>query len=162
MYKIHWKIHPKTVYCCNLKVAQGKGLQFYQTRSNAIRIEKVVYMKSGEELYNKVLQSPRLPQRTVLKPNLYHGRQDSSNVEARTSVDHQSKESKDYRETRGESNSYRGTEEFGESRSGDVDFRIQGLPHSIVQKQDDIRRETVKKLLHQFETHPNRESLKPD
>ena len=33
-------------------------------------------MKSGEEWYNKVYESPRLPQRAVLKPNLYHGRQD--------------------------------------------------------------------------------------
>ena len=96
-------------------------------------------MKSGEELYNKVYQSPRLPQRAVLKPNLYHGRQDPSFFEARTAVDHQSKESEEYGEARGDSNSYRGTEEFGETRSGNMDFRIQDLPHSAVQKQDDIR-----------------------
>ena len=71
-------------------------------------------MKSGEELFNKMYQSPRLPQRAVLKPNLYHGRQDPSNFEARTSVDHQSKESEEYVETRGDRNSYRGTKEFGE------------------------------------------------
>ena len=29
-------IHQNTVYWCNLKLAQRKGLQFYQTRSNAI------------------------------------------------------------------------------------------------------------------------------
>ena len=119
-------------------------------------------MESGEELYNKVYQSPRLPQKAVLKPNLYHGRQDSSSFEARTSVDHQSKGSEEYGETRGDSNRYRGTEEFGETRSGNIDFRIQGLPHSIVQKEDVIRRETVKKLIHQFETHPNRESPMAD
>ena len=79
-------------------------------------------------------------------PNLYHGRQGPSNSEARTSVDHQSKERR----------------EFGETRSGNIDFRIQVLPHSTVQKQDDFRRETVKKLIHQFESHPNRESLKAD
>ena len=138
-------------------------MQFYQTRSNAIVlyntslaicIEKVVYMKSGEELYNKVYQSPRLPRKAVLKPNLHHGRQDLPNLEASTSVDHQSKESEEYGETRGE--------EFGDTRSGNIDFRIQGLPHSTVQKEDDVRRETVKKLIHQFETHPNRESLVPD
>ena len=112
-------------------------------------------MKPGEELYSEVHQSLRLPQRAVLKPNLYHGRLDSSNFEARTSVDHQSKESEEYRETRGDSNSYRGTEDFGETRSGKKAFRIQGLPHSTVQKKDDSRRETV----HQFETHPNCESL---
>ena len=121
VYKNHSTIHQNTVNGCNLTVVQKKGLQFYQTRSNAIilynslpaiRIEKVVYMKSGEELYNKVCQSPRLPQRAVLKPNLYHGRQDPSNFEARTSVD-QSKQSEEYEETRSDSNSYRGTKEFG-------------------------------------------------
>ena len=82
--------------------------------------------------------------------------------EARTPVDHQSKDSEEYGETRSDNNSFRGTKEFGETRSGNVDFRIQGLPHSTVQKQDDIRRETFKRLIHQFETHPNREALKAD
>ena len=131
VYKKHWKIFQNTVYWCNLKVAQKKGLQFYPTRSNAIilynTLPAILYTKSGEGLYNKVYQSPRLPQRAVLKPNLYHGRQDSSKFEARTSVDHQSKESEEYGEHRGDSNSYRGTEEVGETRSRDVDFRIQGL-----------------------------------
>ena len=48
------------------------------------------------------------------------------------------------------------------NRSGDIDFRIQGLTHSTVQKQDDVRRETVKELIYQFETHSNRESLMAD
>ena len=90
---------PNTVHWCYLKLAQKKGLQFYQTRYNAIAlfntlpaicIEKVVFMKTGEELYCKVYQSPRLP-RAVLTPNLHHGRQDLSNPEARTFADHQSK-----------------------------------------------------------------------
>ena len=88
-------------------------------------------MKSGEELFNKVCQSPRLQQKAVLKPNLYHGRQDAPNFEARTSVDHQSKESEEYGDTRGDSNR-------SETRSGNIDFRMQGLPHSTVQKHDDI------------------------
>ena len=117
-------------------------------------IEKVENMKSGEELHNKVYQSPRSLRNTVLKPNLHHGRLDLSNLEARTSVDHQSKESEEYGKTR--------SEEFVETRSGNIDFRIPGLPHSTVQKEDDVRRETVKKLTDQFETHPNRESLKAD
>ena len=65
----------KTVYWCDLKLAQKRELQFYQTRSDAnvlyntlpaICIEKVVCMKTGEELYCKVFQSPRLP-RVILK-----------------------------------------------------------------------------------------------
>ena len=111
-------------------------------------------MKSGDDLYRKMYQSPELPQRIKINPNLHCGRQDTTNFEARASVDHQSKESEEYGETRGE--------EFGETRGGHIDFRIQGLPHSSVQKQDDIRRETVKNLIHQFETHPNRESLMAD
>ena len=79
---------PNVLFWCILRVAQSKGLQFCQTRSNtiifhntlpAICIERVVYLKSGAELYNKVYQSPRLPQRAVLNPNLYHGRADLSN-----------------------------------------------------------------------------------
>ena len=48
-----------------LKLGQRNGLQFYQTRSHAIalfktlhaiRIEKVVFMETGVELYSKVYQ----------------------------------------------------------------------------------------------------------
>ena len=73
------------------------------------------------------------------------------NPEARASVDHQSEESEEYCETR--------SEEFEETRSGNIDFRTQAPPHSTVQKEDDVRRETIKRLIHQFETHPNREPL---
>ena len=54
MHMNTWRIHPNTVYWCNLKLAQKKGLQFYQRRSNAITlfstapaicIEKVVCKK---------------------------------------------------------------------------------------------------------------------
>ena len=65
-----WRPRQNTVYWCNLMLAQEKGLQFYQTRSHAyvlyntlpaICIEKAVCMKTKEELYHKVFQSPRLP-----------------------------------------------------------------------------------------------------
>ena len=57
-----WRVHLNTVYWCNLKLAQRKGLEFYQTRSHAVTlsntppaicIEIVVYMKTGEHLYCK-------------------------------------------------------------------------------------------------------------
>ena len=140
-----------------------EGLQFYQTRPEAITLlnilpaictERVVYMKTGEDLCSKVYQSPRLPRRTVLTPRLHHGPQDLSNPKARTSADHQSKRSEGYEETR--------SAKFEETRSGDIDFRIQGLPHSTVQKEDYDRREMVKKLIHQCDTHPNRDSLVED
>ena len=66
-------------------------------QKNAVCIEKVVNMKSGEELYNQMCQSPELPQRIVLKANLHYGRQDTTNFEAITSIDHLSRE---YGETR--------------------------------------------------------------
>ena len=79
VYKHNWKVHRNTVYWSNLRVAQSKGLQFHQARSNAIIlhnslpakcIDKVVVMKSGEELYSKTFQSSIPPQRVGLKTEL--------------------------------------------------------------------------------------------
>ena len=95
-------------------------------------------------------EPPELPQRFEVKPKLHYGRQDSTNFEARASVDHLSRE---YGQSRSGG-------EYGETRCGNIDFRIEGLPHSTVQQLDDTRRESVKKLSHQFETHPNREAWK--
>ena len=43
-----------------------------------------------------------------------------------------------------------------------IDYRIQGLPHSTVEQEDNTRKEVANKLIHQFETHPDREALKAD
>ena len=105
-YNNTWTSHQITVYWCNWKLAQRKGLQFHQTQSPAIAlfntlraicVERVVCMKTGEELYCKVCQSPRLP-RVVLTPTSQHGRQDPPNPDDRKSTDHQSEE-RLYRET---------------------------------------------------------------
>ena len=62
-----WKKHQDTVSWVDKKLAQRKGLKFYQTRSNAIIlydtlpaycIPKVVVMESGEIIYEKVYMSP--------------------------------------------------------------------------------------------------------
>ena len=47
------KKHQNTVSWVDIKLAQKKGLKFYQTRSNAI-IPKVVRMETAEILYKKV------------------------------------------------------------------------------------------------------------
>ena len=107
-------------------------------------------MKTGDYLYCKVDQSPRLP-RAVLTPNLHHGRQDLFNPETRTSSDHQSERSAEYEETR--------RLRYEETRRGNVDYRIQGVPHSAVQKEDSTRKEIVKIQIQQFENHLNRDSL---
>ena len=74
-----------------------KDWNFYETRSHAIILyntlpvifEKAVCMRTSEELYHKVYQSPRLP-RVILKQNSQSGQQDQPDQEARKSSDHQS------------------------------------------------------------------------
>ena len=126
----------------NSMLAQGKGLQFYQTRSNAIVlhntllavcIEKAVCMKTKEELYQKVRLTPRLP-RVVLKANSHSGQQDQRDQDARSSWDPPS-EPKSYRET----------------WNNAVDCRILGIPLSTVEQQDTNRQNKVKKLIEKFE-----------
>ena len=46
--------------------------------------------------------------------------------------------------------------QYRETCRGNVDYRISGIPHSTVQKEDSNRKETVKRLIQQFENHPNR------
>ena len=118
-------------------------------------------MKTGKDLHCKVHQSPR--PRVVLTPNLHHGRQDLSDPEARTSADHHSEQSVKDRETcrslledtrrkhPGESQRWK----YRETSRGNVDYRIQGVLHSTVQKEDCHCKETVKRLIQQFENHPN-------
>ena len=58
-----WKKHQNTVYWVDIKIAQKKGLKFYQSRSNAIILHntlpayftpKVVRMEIGDIIYEKV------------------------------------------------------------------------------------------------------------
>ena len=70
-----WKKHQNTVYWVDVRLAQKKGLNFHQTRSNAIIhyntlpaccIPKAIKMETGEIKYEKVYASPRLPPKTLL------------------------------------------------------------------------------------------------
>ena len=76
-YKNTWKRVQNAVCWCNLKLAQERGLQFYQTGSHAVVlhntlfaacIEKAVCMETTDELYQKVRLTPKVP-RVVLKSN---------------------------------------------------------------------------------------------
>ena len=76
-YKNTWKRLRNTVFWCNVKLNHGRGLQFYQTRSHAVVLcntllatcnEKVVCMKTQNELYQQVRLTPRVP-RVVQKTN---------------------------------------------------------------------------------------------
>ena len=71
-----WKKHQNTVYWVDIRLAQKKGLKFYQTRSNAIIpcnalpaccIPKATMMETGEVIYEKVFESPRPPPKISLK-----------------------------------------------------------------------------------------------
>ena len=72
-----WKRHQDAVYWVDIDSCDSKkGLKFYQTRSNAIILQvtlpaycipKVVRLKTGEVLYEKVCMSPRLPPKISLK-----------------------------------------------------------------------------------------------
>ena len=65
-YKQTWRSHHNTVFWCNLQLAQRQGFRFYRTRSHAIILFYtqpafcIVYMKTGEDLYCKVHQSPKV------------------------------------------------------------------------------------------------------
>ena len=71
-----WKKHQDAVFWVEINLALRKGLTFYQTRSNAIILQetlpaycvpKVVRLKTGEVLYEKVCMSPRLPPKISLR-----------------------------------------------------------------------------------------------
>ena len=71
-----WKRHQDAVYWVDINLAIKKGLTFYQTRSNAIILQetlpaycipKVVRLKTGEVLYEKIYMSPRPPPKISLK-----------------------------------------------------------------------------------------------
>ena len=49
VYKNSWKVHQNTEHWCDLTVALSTGLQFDQTRSNAIILYNIcdVYRESG-------------------------------------------------------------------------------------------------------------------
>ena len=174
-----WRVHQNTVLV-QFETRSKKRIavlsnpiarnRFFHTLL-AICIEKVVSMKTGEDSNCKVHQSPRLP-RVVLTPKLQHGRQDPSNLtSARTSADHQREQSVKYRETcrshlledtRRQHLEENQRGKYKESCRGNVDYRIQGVPRSTVQKEDSNRKEIVKRLIQQFENHPNRDSVTED
>ena len=71
-----WKTHQDAVYWVDINFDITRRLKFYQTRSNAIILQetlpaycipKVLGMKIGEVLYEKVYMSPRFPPKISLK-----------------------------------------------------------------------------------------------
>ena len=71
-----WKRHQDAKNWVGINLSIEKGLTFYQTRSNAIMLQetlptycipKIVGIKTGEVLYEKVYMSPRAPPKFSLK-----------------------------------------------------------------------------------------------
>ena len=129
LYKNTWKHFQDTVFWCNLKLAQQRGLQFYQTRSNAVVlydtllaefIEKAICMKTKDQLYQ--WESAILRPRVVLKANSQSGSQDLLVQEARSSWE-----------------SPQDAESYGETRSNTVDYRVPGFLIKTVKLQDALR-----------------------
>ena len=88
-----WKHFQNTVFWCNLKLAQQRGLQFYQTRSDAVLlcdtlpaefIEKAICMKTKDQLYQR--ESVILRPGVVLKVSSQSDSQDLVVQEARSSL----------------------------------------------------------------------------
>ena len=86
------RLFQNTVFWFNLKLAQQRGLQFYQTRSNAVIlydtlfaefIEKAICMKTKHQLYQR--ESVILRPRVVLKATSQSGLHDLLLQEARSS-----------------------------------------------------------------------------
>ena len=125
-----------------IKLDRTKTL--FQTHKPAICIDKVVCMKTREEVYCKTYRSPRLP-RVTLVPNLQNVQKDVHVPESRKS-DHREKDQ--HRETCGS--------EYC------IHFRIPGVPHSTVEQVETNRKEKVRQLIEQFENHPNRNMLLKD
>ena len=73
-----WKKRQNTVYWVDIQLAQKKGFESHQTRSNAIIlydtlpaycIPKAIMMEAGETIYEKVFASPRPPPKISFKDN---------------------------------------------------------------------------------------------
>ena len=115
-----WKKHQNTENWVDINLALKKGLKFYQTRSNGIIphetlpaccISKVVRMETRDVIYEKVYASPRPPPMISLRQDWM--KELGSEVAQRP--DGQGHEQSMLNEV-------------------DIDFRIPGLPHSIVKQ----------------------------
>ena len=124
-----------------LLLAQGGGLQFYPTESDAIVlydtllaefIEKAICMKTKEQLYKRESARPRV----VLRANSQCGLQDLLRQEARSSWETQSD-----------------AQSFRETGCNIVDST------ATVQLQDEQRQHTVAKLIEKFESHQHKEQF---
>ena len=175
-----WKKHQNTVYWVDINFALKKGLQFYQPWSNAIIlhetlpaycIQKVVRLEIGEVIYEKVHASPRpLP-----KISLKHGwmkelgsevaRQPEGEVVQQSISSQSSQPNPNPNHDRTgkpvvcRDASHAQGHEQSMLNEVDMDFRITGLPHSVVRQVENYR---VRELVKKIENHLHRQTLQRD
>ena len=163
LHKNGWKVHQNTEYWCNLRIARSKGLQNFikpDPRQSCCRtlFARGVYRKSGKHKsqeknftiilvvlqgYRQKLYSGRICimlDRILLflnRENPVTNTADSTGKPVTTKSDSMQK-----------------------PIAVPLTSELQRLPHSVALQEDTTRRETVKDLIHRFETHPNREALK--
>ena len=155
-----WKKHQNTVYWVDINLALKKGLKFYQTRWNAIIlheklptycIPKIVRMETGEVIYEKVFASPRPPPKISLK---HDSMKELGSEVARQPEGEVTRQAEGSQPTLPNPNpNHDGTGRpvvTGQTISSsstfnevDIDFRISGLPHSVVKQAENSRRTTL-------------------
>ena len=163
-----WKKHQNTVYWIDVKLAQKKGLKFYQTRSNATIlyiilpaycIPKVVRMENGEIIYEKVFESRRLLPKISLRHDWM--KELGSEVARQADVNQPTQPNPNPDHDRTVRPFVIG-QPIGSSTpfdEVDIDFRVSGLPHAVVKQAENFR---VRELVKRIENHPHRQALQAD
>ena len=155
---------PRHGVLVDIQLAQRKGLKFYQTRSNAIILydthpahctPKVVAMESAEIVHEKVYMSLRPSPKISSKDNWMN---ESDSEVAGSSRDTQRVQPKPKSQlTRTERPA--GGQESTKVEEFDIDFRIPGPSHAVVQEAEHFR---VQELVKKIDSHPHREALPAD
>ena len=169
--------HQNTEKWGDINLALKKRLKFYQIRSNAIiphetppahRIPKVVRMETGEVIYEKIYASPRPPPKISLKHDWMKElgselaqRPDGQDVQqSRSSQSSQPNPNPAHNRTvKPVVNRDESGHEQTMLNEVDIDFRVPGLPHSVVKQAQNSR---VRELVKKIENHPHRQSLQRD
>ena len=146
-----WNKHQNTVNWVNIKLAQKKGLKFYQTRSNATFFTKhsqqIVVMESGEIKNEKEDASPRLPPKISLRHDWM--KELGTEVARQAEVNQPTQPNPNPNHDRTERPVVIG-QPTGSSTpfdEVDIDFRVSGLPHAVVKQAENSRvRELVKEI----------------
>ena len=143
-----WKAHHNTNKLVQFEACSEKGIAIlsnlitcsysFKKTLPAIWKEKVVCMKTGEELYCKVYESPRVL-RVTFVPNSQHDQKDLPITDSRKADDWERLVAVVV-----------------------LMFWIPGIQQSIVEKVETNPKETVRRLIEQIENHRNRNMLLKD